>query len=158
MSRFPSLAFETSRIEEQIRIRAVLHVNQDDPRFGGRGNPNLSGKATHRRENGWVLVEAKETVPFPLAGSEAFLASQKTGATGGYERESCATGVAHTYLGAMNKHFQQVGGAFTKMAPLLEDASNQPIADALGIVGVGYSSIHGFYHRWREQNTGDDAT
>ena len=33
------LAFEIARIEDSIQIRAVLHTNQDDPRFGGRGNP-----------------------------------------------------------------------------------------------------------------------
>ena len=60
------LAFEISRIEDSIEIRAVLHINQDDPRFGGRGNPCLSGEATSRMGNGdSVLVEAEESVDFP---------------------------------------------------------------------------------------------
>ena len=63
------LAFEIARIKDSIEIRAVLHMNQDDPRFGGRGNPNLSGEATSRRGNGdSVLVEAEASVEFPLDG------------------------------------------------------------------------------------------
>ena len=63
------LAFEIARIEDSINIRAVLHINQDDPRFGGRGNPNLSGEATSRMGNGdSVLVEAEASVEFPLDG------------------------------------------------------------------------------------------
>ena len=63
------LAFEIARIEDNIEIRAVLHINQDDPRFGGRGNPSLSGEATSRMGNGEsVLVEAEASVEFPLDG------------------------------------------------------------------------------------------
>ena len=61
-----SLAFEVARISDNVTIRAVLHLNQDDPRFGGRGNPNLSGAATSRIGNGRMLVEAEATVEFPL--------------------------------------------------------------------------------------------
>ena len=60
-------AFEVDRIEDSVEIRAVLHVNQDDPRFGGRGNPNLSGEATSRSGD-WVLVEAEASVELPLDG------------------------------------------------------------------------------------------
>ena len=42
------LAFEVARIEDSIEIRALLHLNQDDPRFGGSGNPSLSGEAASR--------------------------------------------------------------------------------------------------------------
>ena len=52
-------------ITDRVDIRALLHVNQRDPRFGGRGNPNLSGAATSRR-GAWVLVEAEETFDHPL--------------------------------------------------------------------------------------------
>ena len=62
------LAFEIARIEDSIQIRAVLHTNQDDPRFGGRGNPNLSGEATSRIGNGRSVVEAEAIVEFPLYG------------------------------------------------------------------------------------------
>ena len=62
------MAFEIARIEDSIGIRAILHLIQDDPRFGGRGNPNLSGKATSSSGNTGVLVEAEEFVEFPLAG------------------------------------------------------------------------------------------
>ena len=61
------LAFEVDRIADSIGIRAVLHVNQDDPRFGGRGNPNLTGEATSRRGDS-NLVEAEASVEFPLDG------------------------------------------------------------------------------------------
>ena len=52
-------------ITNRVEIHAVLHVNQRDSRFGGRGNPNLSGRATSRR-GAWVLVEAEETFDCPL--------------------------------------------------------------------------------------------
>ena len=56
-------AFEVARIEDSIKIRAVLHMNQDDPRFGGHGNPNLSGEATSRSGNRIrVEAEARYTV------------------------------------------------------------------------------------------------
>ena len=60
-------AFQVGRIEDSIEIRAVLHLNQDDPRFGGQGNPNLSGEATSRSGD-WVLLEAEASVEFPLDG------------------------------------------------------------------------------------------
>ena len=63
------LAFEIARIEDSIEIRAVLHVNQNDPLFGGRGNPNLSGKATSvMGTTNWILVEADANLDFPLDG------------------------------------------------------------------------------------------
>ena len=33
-----TVAFEVASIADAVEIRAVLHVNQDDSRFGGRGN------------------------------------------------------------------------------------------------------------------------
>ena len=56
------LAFEIDHIEDQIGVRAVVHVNQPDPRFGGRGNPNLSGTAVSRiaGNNNWYIVEAEK--------------------------------------------------------------------------------------------------
>ena len=64
------LPFEVARVSDEIEIRAVLHLNQDDPRFGGRGNPSLSGAAvtSSPRRN---LVEAETTVRFPLVGGIA---------------------------------------------------------------------------------------
>ena len=63
------MAFEIASIEHSVEIRAILHLNQDDPRFGGRGNPNLSGKATSRSGEKNVLVEAEAAIEFPLTGS-----------------------------------------------------------------------------------------
>lgn len=63
------MAFEIASIEDNVEIRAILHLNQDDPRFGGRGNPNLSGTATSRSGVKSVIVEAEATIRFPLAGS-----------------------------------------------------------------------------------------
>lgn len=69
MAAFGSdVAFEIASIEDNVEIRAVLHLNQDAPRFGGRGNPNLSGKATSRSGAKNVLVEKEATIHFPLAG------------------------------------------------------------------------------------------
>lgn len=63
---YTNLAFEVASISDQVEIRALLHLNQDDPRFG-RGNSNLSGAATRREGvNGSVLVETEESIEFPL--------------------------------------------------------------------------------------------
>ena len=61
-----TVAFEVASIADDVEIRAVLHLNQDDPRFGGRGNPNLSGAATSRSGTAGSIVEAEATFEFPL--------------------------------------------------------------------------------------------
>ena len=61
-----TIAFEVASIADDVEIRAVLHVNQDDPRFGGRGNPNLSGAATSPDPGVGLIVEAEATFEFPL--------------------------------------------------------------------------------------------
>lgn len=61
-----TVAFEVASIVDDVEIRAVLHLNQDDPRFGGRGNPNLSGAATSGRGTAGVIVEAEAMFEFPL--------------------------------------------------------------------------------------------
>ena len=61
-----TVAFEVASIADDVEIRAVLHVNQDDPRFGGRGNPNLSGAATSPGPGAGLIVEAEATFEFPL--------------------------------------------------------------------------------------------
>ena len=62
------LAFEIDHIEDEIGVRAVVHVNQSDSRFGGHGNPNLSGAAVSRSGN-WNIIEAEERILLPLAGT-----------------------------------------------------------------------------------------
>ncbi len=59
-------AFRIDRIEDDIKIRAVLPVRQDHSAFGGRGNPGLSGAATTTRSDIGVFVEAERRVPFPM--------------------------------------------------------------------------------------------
>ena len=59
------LAFEIDRIEDQIEVRAVVHVNQPDSRFGGRGSPKLSGSAVTSGSVG-NIVEAEKRFDFPL--------------------------------------------------------------------------------------------
>lgn len=61
------LAFEVDRIEPNVEVRAVLHVNQDALQFGGRGNPNLTGMAVTEFGNG-KIVEAEVEIPYPLDG------------------------------------------------------------------------------------------
>ena len=61
------VAFEVGNIEDSVEIRAVLHLYQDDPRFGGSRNPNLSGEATSGTGDR-VLVEAEASFEFPLDG------------------------------------------------------------------------------------------
>ena len=62
------VAFEIARIEDQIQVHAVIHLNQPDPRFGGRGNPNLSGGAVSESSN---VIEAEIKIPWPLSGHTA---------------------------------------------------------------------------------------
>ena len=57
--------FEVERITDDVEVRAVLHLNQDDPRFGGPGNPSLSGTASSRLGDR-VLVEAEAAFKLPL--------------------------------------------------------------------------------------------
>ena len=74
MSDIGALAFQLDRVEDTVRIRAVLHTNQEDSRFGER-NANLSGDATHQEGN-LVLVEAEESFEFPLERAKEFLDAQ----------------------------------------------------------------------------------
>ena len=60
-----TVAFEVASIADDVEIRAVLHLNQDDPRFGGRGNPNLSGAATSQSGTSGLIVEAETTFESP---------------------------------------------------------------------------------------------
>ena len=61
-----TMAFEVASIADVVEIRVVLHLSQDDPRFGGQGNPNLSGAATSRSGTVGVIVEAEASFEFPL--------------------------------------------------------------------------------------------
>lgn len=60
------VAFEIARIEDQIQVYAVIHLNQPDPRFGGPGNPNLSGAAVSESSN---VIKAEIKIPWPLSGT-----------------------------------------------------------------------------------------
>ena len=62
------VAFDIDRIEDEIQVSAVLHINQPDPRFGGRGNPNLSGQAINQSGNR-NLISREETIEWPLSGA-----------------------------------------------------------------------------------------
>lgn len=59
-------AFEVGSIGEVVSVRAVLHLNQDDPRFG-EGNRYLSGSAVTTQGNR-KLVEAEVEIAYPLDG------------------------------------------------------------------------------------------
>lgn len=61
------LAFEIGRIEPTIEIRAVLHLNQDAPQFGGIGNPNLSGTVV-KKQGKANIIKSEVEVPYPLDG------------------------------------------------------------------------------------------
>ena len=68
MSQISSdLAYEIDRIDDHLEVRMVLHINQPDSRFGGRGNPHLSGAAVSRSGE-WNLIEAERRIPAPLTG------------------------------------------------------------------------------------------
>ena len=65
------LAFDIDRVDDHIEVSAVVHVNQPDPIFGGRGNPNLTGSAVSRLSfnRAWKLVEAEHRIKLPLGGT-----------------------------------------------------------------------------------------
>ena len=63
------MAIEMERISESVEVRAVLHANQQGPRFGGRGNPLLSGKAVASRSATFNIIESEEVFHLPLVGS-----------------------------------------------------------------------------------------
>ncbi len=66
MARISSeLAFEIDRIEDQLRVAVTVHANQSDPKFGGRGNPNLPGPAV-TTDSDWNLVQTEVAIPMPL--------------------------------------------------------------------------------------------
>ena len=68
MSQISSdLAYEIDRIDDHLEVRVVLHINQSDSRFGGRGNPRLSGAAVSQSGK-WNLIEAERRIPAPLTG------------------------------------------------------------------------------------------
>ena len=69
MARFPSdMAFRIGPIEDQIGVHAVVHINQSDPRFGGRGSPNLTGLAVSSLvgNSNRNIVEAKQLISAPF--------------------------------------------------------------------------------------------
>lgn len=70
MARISSeLAFVVDRIEDQIGVRAVVHLNQSDPRFGGPGNPNLTGAAVSRiGTKNSKIIEDQQEIELPLTG------------------------------------------------------------------------------------------
>ena len=65
------VAFEIDRIEDQIEVRAVVHLNQPDPSFGGHGSPKLSGRAVSRMagRNNRNIVEDEKEIELPLTGT-----------------------------------------------------------------------------------------
>ena len=69
------LAFEVDRIEDDVQIRAVVHLGQKDPRFGA-GNRNLTGGAVSGISSGRKLVEAEVTFPHPLDGCQLRVSGQ----------------------------------------------------------------------------------
>lgn len=62
------MAIEIERISDSVEVRAVLHANQQNPRFGGRGNPLLSGKAVTSRSATFNIIEREELFHLPLGG------------------------------------------------------------------------------------------
>ncbi len=62
------MAFEIGSISNEIGIRAVVHANQTDRRFGGRGNPKLTGPVVSD-DGGFKTVSAEESILRPLAGA-----------------------------------------------------------------------------------------
>ena len=62
-----SMAFEIDRIEDEIQVSAVVHINQPAPRFGGRGNPDLSSR-TVSQSGKWNLIRREENIKRPLSG------------------------------------------------------------------------------------------
>ncbi len=64
------LAFVVDRIEDDVEISATVHTRQDDPRFGGFGNPNLRGKAVTVSSGNNRVVQAQASFSYPLEGAQ----------------------------------------------------------------------------------------
>ena len=66
------VAFDVACIDPDIEIRAVVHLNQPDPRFGGPTNPRLRGAAVGVENSGTAseqrFITKEITVPYPLEG------------------------------------------------------------------------------------------
>lgn len=62
------MAFEVGSVSDYINARAVLHINQADPRFGGNRNPSLSGKAVTRKAYG-NIIEMEAAILIPLSSA-----------------------------------------------------------------------------------------
>lgn len=62
------LVFDIGSISDEIGVRAVVHANQPDRRFGGRGNPKLTGPVVSG-DRGFKTVSAAESILRPLAGA-----------------------------------------------------------------------------------------
>lgn len=62
-------AIEIERVSDSVEVRAVLHANQQGPRFGGRGNPLLSGRAVTSRSATFNIIAHEDVLHLPLVGS-----------------------------------------------------------------------------------------
>ncbi len=70
-------AIEIERVSDSVVVRAVLHANQQGPRFGGRGNPLLSGKAVTSRSATFNIIEHEDVFHLPLVGSPPLRKSRR---------------------------------------------------------------------------------
>ena len=69
---------EIERISDSVEVRAVLHANQRGPRFGGHGNPRLSGKAVTSRSAMFNIIEQEDMFHLPLVGPPPPRKSRRT--------------------------------------------------------------------------------
>jgi hypothetical protein len=64
MSRL-GLGYTVSRVDDDLEMGMVVHVNQKDRRFGKR-NENLVGKAVNTTTTGLRVIESKVKIRYPV--------------------------------------------------------------------------------------------
>ncbi len=134
------LAFEVDLIEDQISVRAVVHMNQPDSRFGGRGNPNLSGAAVSQMSgsNNWNLVEDQKKIEMPLTGVRPAKRSRNVPYDGLRKDESYRL-LSKTSLMAAGPN--SVSGSNPKeIMKVLGKTLNIPAGRVVRVVGIDRSS------------------
>ena len=126
------LAFEIARIEDQVQVRAVIHRNQPDPRFGGPGNPSLSGAAVSESRN---IIKAETSIPLPLAGTPPAGRSGRIAYDGLREGESYRLQDLTPLLPLRNLEGLSVEERLEAMRRILE----LPAGQVVRVIGVDYA-------------------
>ena len=128
------MAFEIDRIEDRVQVNAVVHMNQPDSRFGGRGNPNLSGRAVSRsgKRN---LIEEEASIEWPLSGAPVSKRS-KSVAFDGLRKGKSYHLLKETPLMAMHPSGFESSDGFNERMEILGKTLYMPAGQVFRVVRV----------------------